>query len=297
MRAAREDTLSPPVDVRQFLLPEPLHAITGRIEPVGPELPSLFVYAMNILAKSCVAQFILEASVKPKAAIPVGICAVQFLAIDRYRWGERALTEILLAKFHVHCPVLFGIYGDPNTDEGKALLGWARVEKGGPWVSEQRHIDRMTGLGAGFAAIGLRNFSKSTMKSPFPTRHYWQAMQRIVTVPGDQVTRTHFLVLKAMIEHHEQKFIEAYGSAAVAMMRYAVINFPRTAIEVSAEAGAVVVLLSAMKKNKHFHLEDSCMPEMDYGDEAGEILPEIYPDLEDSEMEDAGMEDQGMEDA
>ena len=259
LREARQDTLSPRVDVRQYLLEDPSPGVEGvgtkYPTNVDPQLPSLFVYAMNIFSKAVIAQFINEAAVSPKAADPIGVVAIQIFAHKDFQWdGERPFIDFLIAKFHVHCPVLFGVYGSERTDAGKTLLGWAREETGGPWVSEQRHSERMTGLGAGYASIGLRNFSKSSSKNPYPNWHYWQSFQWIITVPADKVTRTHFTVLKAMIENYEKRFIELYGSAAVAAMRVALVDFPNKAVEKSAAAAAVAVLPDILKRDKKLTL-------------------------------------------
>lgn len=207
-----------------------------------------------MFAKIVISQFVNEAAVSPKSADPIGVLVAQIFANKDFQWGERSLIDILMTKFHVHCPVLFGVYGSEQTDAGKTLLGWARQEKGGPWVTEQRHSERMTGLGAGYAAIGLRNFSKSALKNPYPNWHYWQSLQWIITVPSNQVTRTHFMVLKAMIENYEKRFIDLYGRAAVAAMRVALIDFPNRAIEKSAAVAAVAVLPDVLKRDKKLTL-------------------------------------------
>lgn len=254
LREARQDTLSPRVDVRHYLLPHPMPGETEPAVAVDPALPGLFIYAVNIFAKAIIAQFINEAAVSPKTADPIGIVCMQIFAANEFRWGERALIDLLIAKYHALCPVLFGVYGKEDTEAGKARLGWCRDDKTGPWISEQRHSERMTGLGAGYAAIALRNFSRSSLRNPYPNWHYWQSLQRIVTVPAADATRTHFTVLKAMLEHYEIKFLELYGNAGRAALKTALIDFPNRVRAKGAAVSAVAVLADVLKRDKKLTL-------------------------------------------
>ncbi|KAI9827446.1 MAG: hypothetical protein M1832_004795 [Thelocarpon impressellum] len=249
---AKADANSPKVDVRQFLSARTLASIDSANATDAAHVPGLLVYLVNIFTKAIIAQFISEASVSPKAADPVGIIAVQMFAAREFRWNGASLIDILLAKFHVVCPVLWGMYGDEGTVQGKARLGWWREERDGPWVSEQRHGERMTGLGAGFASLALRDFSKTKLVNPLPNAAYWRALHAIVALPPGAATATHFTVLKAMVEGHEARFLKCYGSAALAGLRKALIDFPRHAGGqggASVAARAVAVLPDVLKRN------------------------------------------------
>lgn len=237
MRKAREDTSTPRVDIRSYLVMESWTSQTSRADPArdgttadtaDPQFPALFVYALNIVSKAVVSQFANEASVDPKKADPVGVVTAQIFASKDFHWGERPLIDILIAKYHVACPVLFGVsQASEATDEGKTRLGWTRIDKDGPFIPEQLHGERMTGLGAGFASIALRNFRKSSMQNPYPNWHYWQAVQWIIRVPSEHATATHYTVLKAMVQHNEARIIEFFGNAALASLKDALVNFPR----------------------------------------------------------------------
>lgn len=210
----------PKIDITLFLATPPSHGDN----PYGP---ALLVYLLNIFAKAIVSQFINEAGVSPKSADPIGIIASHIFAVTDFRWQGLSLIDILLAKLHVACPPLFGIYGSESTSEGKRRLGWWLEEPGGPFVPVQRHNERMTGLGAGFAAISLRNYEKARAENPFPDYHYWKALAAISNVPPQEITQTHYVILKAMIEGYETKFIGFFGAAAVAALRHALIDLPR----------------------------------------------------------------------
>lgn len=206
------------------------------------------LYILNILSKAIISQFIDEASVAPKAADPAGVLAISIFAAAEFRWSGLSLIDMLLAKFHVVCPVLFGVYGSETTERGRARLGWRR-EEGGGWIGEQKHGERMTGLGAGFGAVSLRDFRNSKNTNPYPCDKYWQALARITNTPPEEVTETHYIVLKAMVETHADKvmgfFGPAYGAAAI---RRAVVEFPRQALKGSVAAGALRTLQTTLHK-------------------------------------------------
>ena len=164
---------------------------------------------------------------KPQIADNVGTVASHIFAIEAFRWHGTTLIDVLISKLHVVCPVLFGIYGDEKLVAGKLRLGWSREEGDGPFVSEQIHFGRMTGLGAGFAGISLRNYEKAVAKNPYPDFHYWQSLARIINTPADRITQTHFVVLKAMVEGYEGKFLQFYGDSALTVLRYALIELPK----------------------------------------------------------------------
>jgi nucleoporin GLE1 len=163
-----------------------------------------------------------------------------------FLWRGKSLIDILLAKFRVVCPVVFGHKGNEKYEEGRRRLGWHK--EGGSWVPEQQHSDRMTGLGAGFAAISLRNFSKSKKTNPFPPRNYWTAMARIVNTPPAEISNTQAIVLKAMIQHYEQKFLDAYGSAGRAALRVALVDFPGKCPVKTPATESLQVLAQMVKK-------------------------------------------------
>ncbi|KAK0739270.1 GLE1-like protein-domain-containing protein [Apiosordaria backusii] len=212
-----------------------------------PALPSLFIYLLNIFSKGAISQFINEASARPETADPVGVCVAATISEPDFLWRGKSMIDILLAKFRIVCPVLFGYRGSEKTEQGRARLGWWKDS--GRWIGEQQHMDRMTGLGAGFAAISLRKFAASKKQNPYPARHYWTAMARIVNTPAAEISNTQCIVLKAMIENYEGKFIDAYGSAAIVALRTALIEFPARAPTKGAAVNSLEVLATLLKKN------------------------------------------------
>lgn len=231
----------PQVDITMFLASPP--QVNDR------NGPALLVYLLNIFAKAMIAQFINEVGVKPLIADNLGTVASHIFAIDNFRWKGISLIDVLIAKFHVVCPVLFGIYGNERTLEGKQRLGWWREEGGGAFVPEQRHFERMTGLGAGFAGISLKNYEKARAQNPYPDRHYWTSFARIVNIPPQEITETHFVVLKAMIENFESKFLHFFGDAAIAALRLGLIELPKRSPP-SVAAKSLAGLVDVLKRDK-----------------------------------------------
>ena len=222
--------------------------------PATSTFPGLLLYLLNIFSKAVLAQFMSEASVSPRAADPVGILTVQIFSTPDLTWSGTSLIDILICKYHVLCPVLWGIYGPEATSAGKSRLGWWRDGPDGPWIPEQRHTERMTGLGAGFAAISLRNFAKSKHANPYPNYHYWQALQSIVSVSKEDAQPTHFVVLKAMVENNVWRILEFYGNAGKLALQKALVEFPNTGGEGarSVAARAVGTLKDVLRRDQNF---------------------------------------------
>jgi nucleoporin GLE1 len=237
---------SAPVDPSTVMLakPEPLEGAANN----GETLPLLFLYLLNNFAKAVVAQFIDEAGVSPKAADPIGVVAVSVFAQADLCWRGASLIDILICKMRVSCPVLFGIRGSEMTEEGRARLGWKRSESGG-WVHEQVHNTRMTGLGAGYAALSLRDFTKSPHKNPYPPTMYWRTIASIVGTPPEEMSSTQFTVLKAMIENNEQRFMTFYGHAARAALQVMLVDFPSRAPEKTVAVSSLMVLGDKLKRD------------------------------------------------
>jgi nucleoporin GLE1 len=229
---------------------EPREPVDGAVH--NGVVPSLFLYLLNIFAKAALSQFINEAGSKPDAADPVGVTVAAVFSEPNFHWRGKSLIDILIAKFRVVCPVLFGHTGNEKYEDGRRRVGWHKED--GAWIPEQQHFDRMTGLGAGFAAISLRNFGRSKKDNPYPPTNYWTAMARIVNTPPADISNTQAIVLKAMIQHYEGKFLDAYGSAAREALRLALVEFPAKAPMKTPATQSLQVLLQMLQKESLFSL-------------------------------------------
>jgi nucleoporin GLE1 len=242
---------SPGVDPSMFTIVKPGPS-EQNVPNNGDQLPMLFIYLLNQFSKAVVAQFVDEAGVSPRAAEPIGIVVASIFSNPELCWRGHSMIDILMAKMRVVCPVLWGIRGSEKTEQGRARLGWKKHD--GEWVPEQLHNTRMTGLGAGYAAISLRDFSKSRFQNPWPPWHYWQSMASITSTPPSEASPTQYMVLKAMVENYEQRFFNFYGNAALAALRVALVDFPNRALEQGPACSALAVLADKLKRDKGLDL-------------------------------------------
>jgi len=238
------------IDPQDFVL-EPRQPVEGAAH--NDRLPSLFLYLMNILAKAVISQFINESGADARTADSIGRVATKVFSSEELLWRGKPLIDIVMAKYRVVCPVLFGFRGNDKMEQGRARVGWKK--DGGHWISEQEHSDRMTGLGAGFAAMTLRDFSKARQKHPWPPTAYWTAMAKIINTPPEQTSGTQCLVLKAMIAGYEKNFIHFYGNAAVAALKCALIDFPEKVPDKSAASSALKVQAKTLAINTGLRLD------------------------------------------
>lgn len=237
----------PAVDVREFIAFPPDEVANAE----NTQMPALFIYILNILSKSLIASLVSEAAISPKYAEPIGIVAAQIFSTEAFTFKGYPLVDILWAKYRVFCPALWGFYGDENTEAGKVAMGWRREEPGGPFISPQAHSERMTGLGAGFAALTLRNFGKTTRKNPCPNTLFWKSMHLILSIPPEEIQETHLWLLSAMLRFSPDKVVNFFGHFGIALMRRAIIDLPNSLPRRSTAADTLRFLQELYKREKN----------------------------------------------
>ncbi|KAK7536168.1 uncharacterized protein J3D65DRAFT_554668 [Phyllosticta citribraziliensis] len=237
---------SPTTDIKPYLA-----SSTQARLPQGPfEISVLFLFELHHFCKSLFNQFISDAGINASHADSLGILGVSLLGNrDLCLMNQVPLSDILLAKFHHSCGVLFGIYGPENLQNGRKRLGWRCLH--GDWETEQGHRERMTGIGGGWASLCLRKYKLSTaLIPPFTPAQYWTSFARIVDTPAAEAQPTHFNVLRAMTDgEFAGKFIDAFGRAGWAALRKGLVDFPQGHDHVSAKA-----LASHVEEMKKSHL-------------------------------------------
>ncbi|KAK7528671.1 uncharacterized protein IWZ02DRAFT_369612 [Phyllosticta citriasiana] len=235
---------SPTTDIKPYLA----RSTQARL-PQGPfEISVLFLFELHHFCKSLFNQFISDAGINASHADSLGILGVSVLGHrDLCLLNQVPLSDILLAKFHHSCGVLFGIHGPENTPSGRKRLGWRCLH--GDWETEQGHRERMTGIGGGWASLSLRKYRASTaLIPPFTPAQYWTSFARIVDTPATEAQPTHFNVLRAMTDgEFAGKFIDAFGRAGWAALRKGLVEFPQGHDHVAAKALAPHV--EEMKKS------------------------------------------------
>ncbi|KAL1953551.1 hypothetical protein VTO42DRAFT_2607 [Malbranchea cinnamomea] len=244
-------TLSEPsVDVRQFIAFPPEHIANSS----DTQVPALMIYLLSIFAKAIVAQLVTEAGVTPKYAEPLGVMTAQIFSYEAFVYRGVSMIDILLAKYRVACPVLFGFYGSEHNDAGKEALGWRREEPNGPFVPRQVHEERMVGLGAGFAAIALRNFSRTPRKNPYPNTNFWKSVSILLSTPVEEVQDTHLVVLNYMLRYSAPRIIRFWGDYGMALLRHAIITFPASLPRQSTASNTLRVLKDIYAQEQNIFL-------------------------------------------
>lgn len=245
-------------------------------------IPSLALYLLSMLSKAVINAFVGECVVNSKAAEPVGTLVAQIFSMPELQFARQlhstnsgsgtastvpkeqtsvSLISVLMCKFHACAPILFGIYGPETTAAGKLRLGW-RLETLSndkkAFVTEDKHYDRQTGLGVGYASIALRNFSKAKISNPWPPVHFWSSIAHIVNTPPSEVQTSHLILLKSMLENNAMdRFVLFFGAPAIAVLRSATIEFPHSLpveLQEKPVAKALALVVEGWKKEKTFSL-------------------------------------------
>ncbi len=252
LKAGLEEVPSEMIDPNQFVLEPRMEPVEGALHN-EEQLPSFYLYLLNVFSKAAIAQFVNESGADTRTAEAIGQAVVKVYSEADFLWRGKPMIDMLIAKFRVLCPVLFGFRGNDLMERGRAQVGWRKQD--GRWIGEQDHIDRMTGLGAGFAAITLRDFSRVQRSSPWPPSVYWTALAQIVNTPPEEMSQTQCYVLKAMIAENEARFLGFYGNAGVAALRCALIDFPDRIPKASAASETLRVLARTINVKTGLDLE------------------------------------------
>ncbi|KAH6655113.1 GLE1-like protein-domain-containing protein [Truncatella angustata] len=233
-------------------LVDPSEFVRDKREPApdaaqNGQLPSLFIYLLNCMAKDMIKQFDSECGPMPDKADPIGVTAAQIFSTKDFMWRGISLIDIMIAKFRIACPVLFGVRGNEKTEQGRLRLGWRKPE--GHWMPDQQHYERMSGLGVGYASIALRDFSKAKATNPYPPANYWTAFAKIVNTPPAEISDTQCVVLRAMIHLSEDRFISFYGNQAIAALRKALVELPSKVPNKTSAVSGLAVLANLYQKD------------------------------------------------
>lgn len=205
------------VDITQFIVSVPATKILEGVQ--NTQFPAALLFLLNHFCKQLMSQLAQEVAADISMAEPIGIAAATIFAAPDFRFNGISLIDVLWAKYHKACPVLFGMRGPENTREGRERVGWP------PGMPEKERDDRMKGFAAGFAAITLRDFSKSANSNPAPNHLFWTSLARILNTPPAERVSTQYVVVQNMLQVSIPRFIGFYGSAAIAALKKATGEF------------------------------------------------------------------------
>lgn len=208
------------VDISQFIVSVPATKVREGVQ--NTQFPAALLFLLSHFAKQLVSQLAQEVAADIGMAEPIGIAAATIFAAPDFRFNGISLIDVLWAKYHRICPVLFGIRGRENTLAGRERVGWFQG------TDMKEHGNRMKGFAAGFAAITLRDFSKSANSNPAPNHLFWTSLARILNTPPNERLSTQYVVVQNMLQVSVPRFIGFYGSAAVAALKKATGEFPTT---------------------------------------------------------------------
>lgn len=250
-RVTKQQIESPMLDVRNFIV----RPIPATVDQSDCQVPGLRIYLLNIFAKAIVKQ-IMSAGPNSQVIQPLGLAANVVLADSKVTWQGLPLSDFVLAKLHKTIPVLFGIKGNEQTEQGRAILGWAREggTKKGPWAKQQTAAEQWLNLGAGLAALSLRAFPTRLNISvvPFPPQIYWECMARLLNTPPDERYQAHYTIVQGMIEYSAPNLIKIFGQMGKALIRTALVSYP-TGSEVRG-ADYLTMLRTLLERNHGIYL-------------------------------------------
>ena len=106
------------IDITPYLVsvpPEKLQEYGG-----NTQYPAALLFLLNHFAKAIVSQLAQEVARDTHAADPIGILAVTMFSAPDFLYNGHSLIDVLWAKYHKVCPVLFGIHGLENSAAGRA---------------------------------------------------------------------------------------------------------------------------------------------------------------------------------
>jgi nucleoporin GLE1 len=237
----------PTVDIRQFIISHPLPTLANESEA---QYPAILLYAFICFEKFVIKQFDQEAANEEGRIIQeLGAIAASLFVDKEFAWKGLPLTDLLLAKFHRACPILFGISGDLKSAEGRARLGWLPV--GGSLINTNYYHQRMAGLAAGYAALTLRAVAAPAV----PISEYWRSLASLCNLPSEKLHSGHFMVLKGLVKDSAKKFIGFYGVQGRALLRHATIVLPSRAPSHAAETATLLRVLPEVWKTVGISVE------------------------------------------
>lgn len=163
----------------------------------------VYHWILNFFAKAVVAQAEVETIVSIQSATPLGKLAAMMML--RYE----PLKELLLARFVKKCPLVIGYTCAIDTVEGRIRMGWKR--KGEKWEEPNSYSERLSGICAVWTAITISQIPTNGQPHPYPFANSWRFVARMVNVPNELLTDTHFSAMGIWWDIASEAFLSEYG--------------------------------------------------------------------------------------
>ncbi|KAF2995877.1 hypothetical protein E8E13_004290 [Curvularia kusanoi] len=242
------NTPGPTIDIRPFLVNQTIPPLANEAEA---QYPAFLLYMWIIFEKFLLKQFDKEADNEDGRVMQeLGLVAASLFADQKYMWKGISLIDVLLAKMHKVCPIMFGLRGNMNTVEGQKRLGWVPIGDNPPTATA--YMQRIRGLSAGFAAMSLRAFK--TVPA-LPMSEYWHVLVHVCNTPTQDLYPGHFAILNGLLRDFYKKFLGFYGVQARGVLRRAVIDVPARAPERCKDAAGVISVFREQWKKENLVLD------------------------------------------
>lgn len=184
--------------------------VTQLLQPIESNKPA-YEWILNNLAKALVSQAEAEVTVKPTAALPLGMFAAHFLeAIPR-------LEYFLSARFVKKCAFVVGYSCPIDTEEGRLRMGWKR-SLDGKWEQDIKYDERMGGICTFWACIGL-NLKILSKTSIFGLPSQWTFVARMLNTEPSVLTNTHYVVVANWWAAAAERFLPVYGRQSLKLLQ------------------------------------------------------------------------------
>jgi nucleoporin GLE1 len=179
-----------------------------------------FKWILNFISDAIISQAETEVSVKPKSSLPLAKLTLNLLILFK------DLSYFLFAKFYKSCSFLLGYSCSQDTEEGRVRLGWNRDENTGKWENESQYNERLSGISTLYFVItklkldsSYIGYDPSSTKHPLPISNSWIFLSRIVDVPVDELSETHYTIAGSWWDACAIEFLQAYGKQATKLLR------------------------------------------------------------------------------
>lgn len=167
--------------------------------------PLAYNWILNFIAKAIVAQAEAEVTVKPSAAVPLALLALNLLD------GLDGLYYYLCARFAKKCSFILGYTCAIDTEEGRVRMGWKRSD--GKWESEVKYEERVGGICSVWAVMS--RLSNSDKYPFFSMASEWTFMARMLNTNKALLSNVHYVVFCNWWEAAAEQLVSKYGKQAL----------------------------------------------------------------------------------
>jgi nucleoporin GLE1 len=189
--------------------------------PADVQVPIIFIYVLNMVAKMVVKQIVQEAGSSTRSADPIGVILSSTFADPEFCVEGKSFIDIFVARLLKANPILRGELGpvEDNVPD-RRRLGWRQLPSGN-WETEEDYGSRIQALTSGYVAIAGRDFTRSQLKNPYPMFNLWHKLATLCNTPVDQLTTGHYYCARTLLERGAPKMVKVYGVQAAKLARIA----------------------------------------------------------------------------